>query len=359
MHIKMVTGDHPATAKAIAIEVGLVPDLDVRVVTGAEFEAFSPRQFERVAEATELFARVEPEHKLRLVRALQARNNVVAMTGDGVNDAPALRQADVGIAMGRRGTAAAREAADIILVDDNFESIAAAVEEGRRCFENLMKLLIFLVPTSIGQGLVILIGVLAFPIVDGVPLLPVIPLQILWVNFVTGVTLSLPLAWERADGQLMARAPRSRDEPLFGRDLLVRCVLVGVLMAAGAIGLFLWQFDEVRPFADTDLALRKAQTMAVTTVVLYQVFYLFQCRSLQISALRLDTANPSIYLGVGATLAMHSAFVYAPPMHELFHSAPLGLAEWLLSAATAASVVPAVALHKWLTRRRASIRRTG
>ena len=359
MHIKMVTGDHPATAKAIGIEVGLVPDLDVRVLTGAEFEDLSPRQFERVAEATEVFARVEPEHKLRLVRALQARNNVVAMTGDGVNDAPALRQADVGIAMGRRGTAAAREAADIILVDDNFESIAAAVEEGRRCFENLMKLLIFLVPTSIGQGLVILIGVLAFPIVDGVPLLPVIPLQILWVNFVTGVTLSLPLAWERSNGQLMGRPPRARDRPLFGRDLVERCVLVGVLMAAGAIGLFLWQFDEVRPLADTDLALRKAQTMAVTTVVLYQVFYLFQCRSLQISALRLDTANPSIHLGVGATLAIHSAFVYAPPMHELFHSAALGPVEWLLSAATAASVMPAVALHKWLTRRRAALRGTG
>lgn len=359
MMIKMVTGDHPATAKAIGIELGLVPDLGVRVVTGAEFEGFRPRQFERIAETTELFARVEPEHKLRLVQALQARHNVVAMTGDGVNDAPALRQADVGIAMGRRGTAAAREAADIILVDDNFETIAAAVEEGRRCFENLMKLLIFLVPTSIGQGLVILIGVLAFPIVDGVPLLPVIPLQILWVNFVTGVTLSLPLAWERADGQLMRRSPRSRDQPLFGRDLLERCALVGVIMAASAIGLFLWQFDEVRPLADTELALRKAQTMAVTTVVLYQVFYLFQCRSLQVSALRLDAANPTLYLGVGATLAMHSAFVYAPAMHELFHSAPLGPDEWLLSAATAASVVPVVALHKWLARHRAAIRRAG
>jgi Ca2+-transporting ATPase len=352
MHIKMVTGDHPATAKAIGIELGLVSDEGVAVVTGAEFERCRPRQFERLAESTEVFARVEPEHKLRLVEALQARKNVVAMTGDGVNDAPALRQADVGIAMGRRGTAAAREAADIILVDDNFGSIAAAVEEGRRCFDNLMKLLIFLVPTSIGQGLVILIGVLAFPIVDGVPLMPVIPLQILWVNFVTGVTLSLPLAWERADGQLMLRSPRARDQPLFGRDLIERCVLVGVLMAAGAIGLFLWQYDEARGFAGPDLALRKAQTMAVTTVVLYQVFYLFQCRSLHVSAFRLEVANPGVYLGVAGTLAMHLAFVYAPPMHELFHSAALGLEEWILSATTAATVVPVVGLHKWLTRRR-------
>ncbi|HEX3763289.1 MAG TPA: HAD-IC family P-type ATPase [Kofleriaceae bacterium] len=359
LNIKMVTGDHPATARAIGVDLGLVPDRDAQVVIGAEFEQLRPRQLARLAESAEVFARVEPEHKLRLVEALQTRNNVVAMTGDGVNDAPALRQADVGIAMGRRGTAAAREAADIILVDDNFGSIAAAVEEGRRCFDNLMKLLIFLVPTAMGQGLAILIGVIAFPIVDGVPLLPIIPLQILWVNFVTGVTLSVPLAWERANANLMQRAPRARGQPLFGRELIVRCVLVGVLMAASAIGLFLWQYDEARGLADTDLALRKAQTMAVTTIVLAQVFYLFQCRSLHTSVFRLEVTNPSVYLGVVATLAMHAAFVYAPPMQDLFHSAALGIEELVLSAATAALVLPAVSIHKWRARRASPEERAG
>jgi magnesium-transporting ATPase (P-type) len=347
--VKMVTGDHPATARAISAELGIT-EVDDQVLTGADLDNIDDTQLWTLAERVNLFARVEPSHKLRLVQALQRRGKVVAMTGDGVNDAPALRQADIGIAMGRRGTAAARDAADVILVDDNFASIAAAVEEGRRCFENLMKLLSHIVPTAVGQGLIVFIGVLFFPIVDGTPLMPILPLQVLWVNFVTGGTLALPLAWERADPDLMGRPPRRRHQPIFNRYLIERCLLVGFLITVGGVGLFLWQYDEVRPFvepADPVFALRKAQTMAVTTVVMFQVFYLFQCRSLTTSALRVDPfSNLTIYSGVLVTVALHVAFVHSALMNRAFNSAPLDLGEWALSIAAATAVLPIVSLHK-------------
>jgi len=350
IQVKMVTGDHPTTARAISAELGIT-GADDRVLTGADLDKLDDTELWTVAERIHLYARVEPGHKLRLVQALQRRGKVVAMTGDGVNDAPALRQADVGIAMGRRGTAAARDAADVILVDDNFASIAAAVEEGRRCFENLMKLLSHIVPTAVGQGLIVFIGVLFFPIVNGTPLMPMLPLQVMWVNFVTGGTLALPLAWERADPDLMQRPPRVRDQPIFNRYLVERCLLVGFLITAGGVGLFLWQYDDARPFleppADPVFALRKAQTMAVTTVVMFQVFYLFQCRSLTTSALRVDPfSNLTIYSGVLVTVAMQVAFVHSSLMNRAFNSEPLDLDEWVLSICVAAAVLPIVSLHK-------------
>jgi magnesium-transporting ATPase (P-type) len=344
--IKMVTGDHPSTAHSIGVELGVV-EHDNKTLTGADLEKLDDSELWQCAEEVNLFARVEPQHKLRLVEALQRRGHVVAMTGDGVNDAPALKQADVGIAMGLRGTAAARDAADVILVDDNFASIAAAVEEGRRCYENLMKLLSFLVPTAVGQGLIVLIGVLFFPIVQGVPQMPIYPLQILWVNFVTGVTLALPLAWEVADGDLMRRKPRVRDEPILGPHLRNRCVLVGILMAIGGIFVFSWQYDDVRPQM-ADIVFRRAQTMAVTTVVLFQVFYLLQCRSLHMSVFHGGAllTNPGVYFGQIATVLMQAVFVHSKTMNTLFHSAPLELDDWLVSTAVALLVLPFVSVHK-------------
>jgi magnesium-transporting ATPase (P-type) len=352
IRVKMVTGDHPTTARAIAAEIGIVSPASGPAVTGREIESMGPHDLQVAAAKSDVFARVAPEHKLKLVRALQARGEVVAMTGDGVNDAPALKQADVGVAMGLTGTAAARQAADLVLVDDNFANIAAAVEEGRRCYDNLVKALTFLLPTNLGQSLVVLAGVLMFPVVDGVPLLPLIPIQALWVNFVTGLTLALPLAFESPEPGLMKRPPRRRTEPLFTQQLVFRTLLVGVVVVFGAVALFLYEYygEIVRPYASPELALRKAQTMVVTTVVLYQEFYLVQCRSLRSSVFHLETmGNPIVYSGMLATLAMQMAFVQAPIMNRLFNSAPLSLFDWLLAAVVAATVLPIVATEKSMT----------
>jgi magnesium-transporting ATPase (P-type) len=350
IRVKMVTGDHPETARAIGAAIGLGTE-SRRVVTGPEIAKLPQAELEALAMESELFARVEPEHKLRLVKALQARGEVVAMTGDGVNDAPALKQADVGVAMGKAGTATAKQAADIVLVDDNFASIAAAVEEGRSCYDNLMKALMFLLPTNIGQSLVVLIGVLFFPVSEGLPLMPLYPLQVLWINLVTGVTLALPLAFEPAEPNLMRRGPRRREEPIFSRRLALRTVLVGTLITAGGVGLFLSEYFLARSEEHVGVAvsLERAQTMTATTVVLFQVFYLFQCRSLRRSIARMGLfSNPAVWAGVLSTVALHAAFVHLPAMNLLFHSSPLGAREWIVSALVATTVVPVVAVHKAL-----------
>jgi magnesium-transporting ATPase (P-type) len=352
--VKMVTGDHPGTAKAIGVELGIT-EPEAAVVTGDEIEKMNQAQLEWTAPFVNVFSRVAPEHKLRLVRALQSRGDVVAMTGDGVNDAPALKQADVGVAMGVTGTAAAKEAAAIILVDDNFASIAAAVEGGRRCYDGLIKALMFVVPTNLGQSLVLLMGVLFFPVIDGVPLLPIVPLQILWVNLVTGVTLAIPLAFEVPEPDLMDRSPRPRNEPIFTPQLGARCLLVGALMATGGIALFLDEYygEIVMPHIFADPALRKAQTLVATTVVLFQVFYLLQCRSLRTSVFKMSPwSNPAIYVGIGAALLMQVAFVHLPVFNVLFHSAPIGMRDWLACTAVAASILPVMAIEKSLFEKR-------
>ncbi len=351
--VKMVTGDHPATAKAIGIEIGIA-DKDDPVVTGAELERLDPAELPFVARRVNIFSRVAPEHKLRLVKALQSTGEVVAMTGDGVNDAPALKQADVGVAMGVTGTAAAKEAAALILLDDNFASIGAAVEGGRRCYDNLVKALMFVVPTNLGQSLVLLVGVLFFPIVGNVRLLPIVPLQILWVNLVTGVTLAVPLAFEAPEADLMKRRPRPRGDPLFTRELGLRCLLVGMVMAAGGSALFLDAYYTnflIWP-VPPELRLRKAQTIVATTVVLFQVVYLLQCRSLRRSLFATDPlSNRAIYAGMGLTVVMQGLFVYTRPMNLVFHSMPLWPSDWLACFAVAACLVPVVAVQKALRTR--------
>jgi Ca2+-transporting ATPase len=348
--VKMVTGDHPATAKAIAVEMSIAKPGE-SVLTGQELEHMSLAQLQHVAPMHRVYSRVAPEHKMRLVQALQARGDVVAMTGDGVNDAPALKQADVGVAMGAGGTAAAKEAAAVVLVDDNFASIAAAVEGGRRCYDNLVKSLFFVVPTNLGQSLVLVEGILFFPLHHGVPLLPIVPLQILWVNLVTGVALAIPLAFEAPEHDVMMRRPRPRGQPLFTPRLALRCTAVGLAMAIGAVTLFLDAYygEIVAPHAPprVDAALRKAQTLVTTTIVLFQVFYLVQCRSLRSSSLTINPfSNPSIYVGIGITLIMQLAFVYLPPMNVVFSSAPLSFRDWLAASATAAVVLPVMAIYK-------------
>ncbi|WP_281313698.1 HAD-IC family P-type ATPase [Polyangium sp. y55x31] len=357
--VKMITGDHPVTAKAIAIELGLIGSSD-EVVTGRELSTMPRAELAKAAQTRNVFARVAPEHKLRLVEALQAARQVVAMTGDGVNDAPALKQANIGVAMGITGTAVAKQAADIVLTDDNFASIRAAVEEGRRVYDNLIKALAFVLPTNIGEALVLLIAVLFFPLEDGRPLLPMAPVQILWINLVATVTLSLPLAFEAKEPNLMERPPRRTDEPILGRFVLARTAVVALLMTAGAVGLFLTEYrDKLDAGLSAEFALREAQTMAVTTMVLFQVFYLLNCRSLHGSSLAIGLfSNPLVYVGIGALLLLQLGFVYLPFMNTLFDSAPLGAREWAKAAAVALVVLPVIGLEKWWQRRRAA-RRTG
>ncbi len=327
--VKMVTGDHVATASAIASRFGLAGP----AFTGRALDALDDDAFARAAIEGTVFARVTPEHKLRLVRALQTQGEVVAMTGDGVNDAPALKQADIGVAMGGSGTAAAREAADVVLLDDDFASIEAAVEEGRHVFDNVQKAIAFVLPTNIGEALIVLIAVLAFPFVGGVPKLPVEPTQILWVNLIATVTLALPLAVEAFEPGLMGRPPRVPGTPVIGRFLVIRTVVVSLLMAAAALTLF---------------ELRDNQTLVVTTIVLFQVVYLLECRSLRHSILHVGLwSNPWAFAGIAAVLALQAVFIYAPPMQAVFNSVALSPGDWLLALAAACTVLPVVSAEKW------------
>ncbi len=351
--VKMITGDHPETAAAIGRELGLPAEGEA--VTGRMLAKMDAAALAESAATRNVFARVAPEHKLKLVGALQARGEVVAMTGDGVNDAPALKQSDIGVAMGITGTAASKEAADLVLTDDNFASIAAAVEEGRRIWDNLVKSLAFVLPTNIGEALLILVAVAAFPIEDGQPLLPVLPVQILWINLVATVTLALPLAFEAREPDVMSRPPRKPGTPILDGFLLLRTVGVAVLMAAASIGLFLHELRrDLAAGHEPGEALREAQTMAVTTIILFQVFYLLNCRSLKDSILKIGLfTNNAVWAGIGALLVLQAAFVYAPPLQLLFGSAPLDGAELAKSALAGAVVLPVIVAEKVIRARRA------
>ncbi|AUX41404.1 ATPase [Sorangium cellulosum] len=352
--VKMITGDHLATARAIGEQLGLVQG-GARAMNGTELSRLSDEELRGAAAGTHVFARVAPEHKLRLVKALQADGKVVAMTGDGVNDAPALKQADIGVAMGITGTAVSKESADVVLTDDNFASIRAAVEEGRRVYDNLVKALAFVLPTNLGEALILLVAVMIFPIAGGVPLMPITAVQILWVNLVATVALSLPLAFEAMEKDVMSRPPRDPREPILSRFVLVRTAIVALLMTAGAIGVFLYEyFTEVRGGVVSDVAYREAQTAAVTTVVLFQIFYVINCRSLRDSLLTIGLfSNPWIYVGIGGLLALQLCFVYVPFMHTLFGSAPLPLDAWVKSTLVAMSILPVMSVERWWRLRRA------
>lgn len=331
IEIKMITGDHPATAAAIADELGLDhrSSDERRVVTGAALAAMSPDDYEDAVVGTGVFARVSPEEKLRLVESLQARGQVVAMTGDGVNDAPALRRADIGIAMGLSGTEVAKDAADMVLIDDDFATIEAAVEEGRGVFDNLTKFIVWTLPTNMGEGLVILVAVLLGSS------LPILPTQILWINMTTAVALGLMLAFEPREPGIMERAPRAPDRPLLTPALVWRTVLVSGLLVAGSW----WMFTAEQARGSS---LEEARTAAVCVFVAIEIAYLFSCRSLTRPSWRLGVfTNRWVVGGVLVQLALQAAFVFTPVMNRIFLTEPIDATAWLriLAIAVGASIV--------------------
>jgi Ca2+-transporting ATPase len=351
--VKMITGDHKATARAIGAQLGLVRE-DGAAVSGPELAACDEQGLRETARRANVFARVAPEHKLGLVRALQANGEVVAMTGDGVNDAPALKQSNIGVAMGITGTSVSKEAADVVLTDDNFASIAAAVEEGRRVYDNLLKSLAFVLPTNLGLALILITAVAAFPFeATGELLLPIQATQILWINLIGAVTLALPLAFEPAEPDVMRRPPRRPDEPLLRGDILVRTVIAAVVMTTAGVLLFLWAYDAGQGAGLAPAAARaRAQTLAVTTVVFFQVFYMLDCRSLREPAFtRGFFRNRTVFLGIGALALLQAGFLYLPFLQDLFDTWPLTAGELLLAAAGGAVVLPVIAVEEWVRRR--------
>ncbi len=338
IRVKMITGDHALTAAAIAGQIGL--HNAGKVITGRELMEISDGDLVDIVEEVSVFARVAPEQKLRLVQALQTRGNIVAMTGDGVNDAPALKRADIGVAMGITGTDVAKEAADMVLTDDNFASIEAAVEEGRGTFDNLTKFLVWTLPTNIGEGLVILAAVLL-----GVTL-PILPVQILWINMTTAVLLGLMLVFEPKEPGIMDRPPRDSQEPILTGVLIRRLLIVGLFLLLGAFGLFFWEVAN-----GNDIA--AARTVAVNLFIMVEMFYLFNCRSLTKSVFSVGFfSNPWVFGGCAVMILLQLLFTYLPTMNAMFHSQPIGLGAWLRIIAAAVAALLLVGIEKWIIGRR-------
>ncbi len=341
IRVKMITGDHAVTAAAIGRQLGLAAD---GALTGDVIQSLDDRELKLRAQDTDVFARASPEHKLRLIAALQAQGHLVAMTGDGVNDAPALKAADIGVAMGGKGTDAAREASDLVLTDDNFASIARAVREGRVVFDNIKKSLMHMLPTNGGEAGIILLAIFA-----GLPL-PVTAAQILWVNTVTSVTLALSLAFESPERGVMAHPPRPVGEPIVTRALGRRILFVVLLMVAATFGVFNWELAR-------GSSLETARTAAVNMIVVCEMFYLFNVRRYTDHAFRWETltGNRMAMLVVVILIALQLLFTYAPTLQQLFHSVALDLASWRLILLLGAALFCAVELEKmWL--RRAGVR---
>lgn len=333
--VKMITGDHAITAKNIAVSLGICEEGD-KVLSGVEIAALDDESLKEAVKSVNVYARVSPEQKLRLVEAMQANGEVVAMTGDGVNDAPALKRSNIGIAMGKGGSDVSREAADIALTDDNFASIVAAVEEGRNIYEKFIKFIIWTLPTNIGEGMVIFFAVLT------ATALPMLPTQILWINMTTAVLLGLMLVFEPNEQRIMQRPPRLQSAPILSAQALFRMSLVGALMVAGAFLAFRYELDRGN-------GVEYAQTVAVTVFVAIEGFYLFNCRSIDGSIFKINFfTNKPLLVGVGTMVFLQALFIYAPFMNALFKSTPINADSLAYAIASGVVVMLAVEVEKKL-----------
>jgi Ca2+-transporting ATPase len=336
----MITGDHPMTAAVIAQELGIARE--GRAVTGAEMDALADAALVAIARDTTVYARVNPEHKLRIVKALQQEGAVVAMTGDGVNDAPALKMADIGVAMGVTGTDVSKEAADMVLADDNFASIVAAVEEGRAIFSNIRKFLRYLLSSNIGEVMTMFFGVLLARVIglhlgEGAVVLPLLATQLLWINLVTDGAPALALGVDPVDPRVMSRPPRPKGERVITGRMWAGIVFVGVVMAAGT----LFVLDAAMPggFIEGSGSLRYGQTMAFTTLVLFQLFNVFNARSDERSAFRGLFANRMAWAAVAVSLVLHAGVIYLPFLQHAFSTVALSPGDWLRATLVASSVL--------------------
>lgn len=345
IRVVMITGDHALTAKAIARALGLADD--PHVLTGRDLEEMDDLALKKAALETQVFARTTPEHKLRLVEALQADGLTVAMTGDGVNDAPALKRADVGVAMGQKGTEAAKEASEMVLADDNFASIVAAVREGRTVYDNLKKTILFLLPINGGESMTIVFAILA-----GLEM-PITPVQILWVNMVSSVALAMVLAFEPTEPGTMRQKPRPADEPILRGDVIWRIVFISTLFLFGAFGMFAWAIDR-------GLSNEVARTMVVNTIVVMEIFYLFSVRYVHGGSLTLQGifGTPAVLAGIAAVIVLQLTFTYAPFMVLPFDTAPVAFTDGLAIVAVGVVLFAILEIEKmirlgWRHRRRA------
>ncbi len=332
--VKMITGDHSITALAIANQIGIKTDGEVKSLNGKDLENLDDKELEKLVNDVNIYARVAPEQKLRLVKALQNTANIVAMTGDGVNDAPALKQANIGTAMGITGTEVAKESADMILLDDNFSTIKDAVEEGRGVFDNIVKFITWTLPTNIGEGLVIMAAVFL-----GLAL-PILPVQILWINMTTAVFLGLMLSFEPKEKNLMNRAPREVNTPILTNELIFKIVLVGFLLLINSFGTF-WYLQSIGFEQDV------ARTAAVNIFVFGEMFYLFSCRSMRYSAFEIGFfSNKLLIYGVLCMTFIQILYTYLPFMNKTFKSAPLGFMEWFFILISSLIIYAVVELEK-------------
>ncbi|HRQ63278.1 MAG TPA: HAD-IC family P-type ATPase [Xanthomonadaceae bacterium] len=341
--VKMITGDHGATATAIARHLGIAGGGGV--LTGPEIDLLSAQGLADQVDDVHVYARTTPEHKLRLVTALQARGNVVAMTGDGANDAPALKRADIGVAMGIKGTEASRQAAEMVLADDNFATIVSGIEEGRGVYDNIRKAILFILPTNAAEAMVILLAVLA-----GVAL-PITPVQILWINMATAVTLALSLAFEPLEGNVMQRRPRPMGRGLITPFVAWRIAWVGGLLTAATFALYMIEILD----SGDELT---GRTVAVNMLVFGEIVYLFNSRRWVAPGWTREAlfANPWAWISVAVLLVLQMMLTYAPPMQRVFGTTGLGVAEWLWIIGLAGVLFVVVeaekALHRAAKRRR-------
>jgi len=332
----MITGDHPVTAQAVARELGLLKT--GRVVTGAELEAMSDEQFKREVETIDVYARVSPAHKLRVVTALQANGHIVAMTGDGVNDAPSLKKADIGIAMGITGTDVTKEAAAMMLTDDNFASIVAAVEEGRGVFDNIKKYLMYLLSSNIGE-----IGLMTGATLLGLPL-PLTAVQILYVNLATDGLPALALAVDPAEKDLMKRKPRNPRTGIFTRPVVSLMVAGGIWSTLINLGLFIWAMNSGR-------GIEEAMTMTFVSLVLIQFFKAYNFRSDRNSVFQKPFANKWLNTAILWEIGLLLLIIYVPFLHDAFSTYYLPLVDWLIVLGLAVTIMPVLELVKWMERR--------
>jgi magnesium-transporting ATPase (P-type) len=346
IRVKMITGDHAITAHAIACQLKLANPH--QVLTGQDLDTLTDQELAERVPNIDVFARTAPEHKLRLVKALQARDQVVAMTGDGVNDAPALRCADVGVAMGRSGTEAAKEAAEIVLADDNFATINSAVKEGRTVYDNLKKAIAFFLPINGGEVSAIIVAILA-----GYTL-PITPLQILWVNMASSLGLAMALAFESFENDVMQRPPRRVQESLLSGFLLWRVALVSLLFLAGVFGIFVWAQAHGSTVAE-------ARTYAVNTLVVMEVFYLFSVRYLRSPSFtfRGVVGTKAVLISLFTVIAMQLVFTYAPFMEVLFDTRPVNFLQGAEIIGIGIALFCLLELEKMLLRARSRDRVSG